>query len=158
MAIIPKKRTPPNIDSTKKAVPTVQKTVEPPVLTKDISKLPKRKPIPPSRQAAPKQLTEVDTSEVLALINRRQRQIIVHSVIYYRMNNSLIGDLDFDKWGRELVELQRKYPKIAEQSIFWEDMKDFDATTGFHLADHPWGMKIAQSLVDSHNNYTSRNN
>jgi len=108
----------------------------------------------PNRPAAPvtKPLQAKDPEKILELINRRQRQIIVHSVIYYRMNSNLLPDKTWDIWARELVALQKDHPDIAAESVFWEDMKDFDGTTGFHLADHVWGLKIAPSLMRVHTN------
>lgn len=46
--------------------------------------------------------------EILALINRRRRQILVHSFLYYRMNTSIIPDSTYDEWARDLAELQIK--------------------------------------------------
>jgi hypothetical protein len=67
------------------------------------------------------------------LINRRRRQILVHSVIYYRMNDSIISDEMFDKIAKDLVELQAKYPEIAETTDYAEYFRDFDGSSGFDL-------------------------
>lgn len=67
------------------------------------------------------------------LINRRRRQILVHSFLYYQLNTSVIDDYTFDLWSKELVELQKKYPEIAKRCIYHEEFKDFDGSTGFDL-------------------------
>lgn len=71
--------------------------------------------------------------DIAEMISRRRRQILVHSSIYYRHNTNIISDLTFDKWGRELVELQEEYPEIAKECVYAEDFKDFDGSSGFDL-------------------------
>ena len=41
----------------------------------------------------------------LELINRRERQILVHSCLYYQFNENLIQDHVYDAWSKELAEL-----------------------------------------------------
>ena len=53
-----------------------------------------------------------DVKKIRELINRRRRQILVHSVIYYRMNDNLISDDQWAKWALELETLQNDYPEI----------------------------------------------
>lgn len=103
-----------------------------------------------SRPVPKRPTAAINTNEILEKINRRQRQIIVHSVIYYGLNTNVITDATWNTWALELVELQHKYPDIAKTSAFWEDMKDFDGSTGHHLAEHTWGTKIAMSIIRSH--------
>jgi hypothetical protein len=66
-------------------------------------------------------------------IRRRQFQILIHSCIYYELDNSLITDEQFDKWCYELVKLQQKYPKTTKKTDFYKVFKDFDGHTGYHL-------------------------
>ena len=70
---------------------------------------------------------------VVDLINRRRRQIMVHSVIYYRLGTSIIEDSLFDKWAYELVDLQNKYPNESAKADLYKEFKDWDGTTGFNL-------------------------
>ena len=54
-----------------------------------------------------KQLNNVPiTTDVLQTINQRERQIMVHSYLYYERDTSIITDSTFDKWMRELVDLK----------------------------------------------------
>lgn len=64
-----------------------------------------------------------------------QRFIIVHSILYYHKNTSVISDVYFDKVSRELVELKKKNPNDYKQTDYYYCMKDFDGTTGFDLYD-----------------------
>ena len=50
---------------------------------------------------------------IAELLNRRRRQILVHSIIYYKMNDNLISDSTWSAWATELEELQAEYPEIA---------------------------------------------
>lgn len=45
----------------------------------------------------------------------------------------MVSDYEFDRWCRRLVELQEKYPEIAEQCDYHEAFKDFDGSTGYDL-------------------------
>lgn len=74
--------------------------------------------------------------EIKELINRRRRQILVHSCIYYRYNDNIISDFVYDAWSKELAELQKQYPDIAKSCVYHEYYKDFDGSSGFDLPIH----------------------
>jgi hypothetical protein len=78
----------------------------------------------------------MNESEVMELINRKRRQILVHSFLYYRMNTSIWSDWKFDLVSKELVELQEKFPEIAKKCVYAEYFKDFDGSSGFDLPLH----------------------
>ncbi len=82
-----------------------------------------------------------------ALLNMRARQVIVHSVLYYELDHSLVTDHTFDRWCVELAELLEKHQELARQHPFWVDLKDFDPSTGFNFAKHPWGLAVARRLL-----------
>lgn len=86
------------------------------------------------------------------LILRRRRQILVHSCIYYRLNESLITDSKFDEWAYELVKLQKENPEEANSLPYAEAFKGFDGSTGFNL---PYGepkiVEIALRLINYKN-------
>lgn len=91
-----------------------------------------------------------DPKIIEELINRRRRQILVHSAIYYRFSSSLVEDLTFDSWGLQLANLQTKYPQIASKCAYADDFKGFDGSSGFHLphAD-PHIVSIAVMLLNN---------
>lgn len=70
-------------------------------------------------------------SDTLELINRRQRQILVHSFLYYQLNENIIDDTTYDAWSKELAELM-DLPE-SENSIYYEVFKGFDGSSGYHL-------------------------
>jgi NAD-dependent DNA ligase len=85
---------------------------------------------------------------ILDKINQRQRQIILHSVLYYQFDTNKVSDATWNRWAKELVQLQEDYPSLTEQSGFYMTMKDFDASTGFHLADNAWGVQKALYIMN----------
>ncbi len=91
---------------------------------------------------------KIDTEKIAELINRRRRQILVHSVIYYEMNDNLISDSTWSKWAQELEELQAKYPDIAAKVPYAKEFEGFDHSTGSSLPlDDPWAVKKAKQLL-----------
>lgn len=59
--------------------------------------------------------------------------MLVHSFLYYEMDTNIIDDATWSKWGVELAELQKKYPKEAEQVEYAELFRDWDGSSGAHL-------------------------
>lgn len=86
--------------------------------------------------------------QIIAKINQRRRQILVHSVIYYMMDDSIISDATWAKWAKELEELQRQYPDIAEQCVYADAFRGFDHSTGFNLPlRDEWANNKARQLL-----------
>jgi hypothetical protein len=50
------------------------------------------------------------SAETLALLRRRARQFLVHSFLYYRLGESVIGDEAFDRIAEELRRLHAGHP------------------------------------------------
>lgn len=84
---------------------------------------------------------------IAELIQRRRLQMLIHSYIYYELNDNLISDSQFDAWGRELAKLQREHPDIASRVCYAEAFKDWDGTTGFHLPRDAWVVRKAHQLI-----------
>jgi DNA primase len=66
-------------------------------------------------------------------IQQRRYQMLVHSYIYYEMNENLVSDSQWSKWAMELADLQKKYPDIASQVKYAEDFADWDGSSGAFL-------------------------
>lgn len=85
---------------------------------------------------------------IAELLNRRRRQILVHSVIYYKMNDNLISDSTWSAWATELEKLQAKYPEIAAKVPYAKEFEGFDHSTGMNLPlDDPWAVNKARQLI-----------
>lgn len=86
--------------------------------------------------------------EIAELINRRRRQVLVHSIIYYRLNDNIVTDAQWTEWANELYDLQKQYPDIAMTCVFAKDFKGFDPSTGFNLPlEDPLAVNKAQQLL-----------
>ena len=51
-------------------------------------------------------------SDPLALLRRRARQFLVHSFLYYRLGESVLGDEAFDRIAEELRRLHSRHPEV----------------------------------------------
>lgn len=101
-----------------------------------------------------KPLYEIFSGEELKIaekIQQRRYQMLVHSYIYYEMNENIVSDNTWSTWAMELVELQTKYPHIAEKVIYAEDFADWDGSSGAFLtyANKPNIVNTANRLVGS---------
>ena len=106
----------------------------------------KRKAIQAPRIRGTYHLTQagVEADGVRSLILRRRLQILVHSCIYYELNDNIIPDSTWSAWAEELAKLQKQYPKIAERVDYAKEFKDFDGSTGFNLPTrNPEVMSVA---------------
>lgn len=84
--------------------------------------------------------------------NRRQRQILVHSFLYYQLDTSIIEDHTFDKWCKELADWQKENPELAKKTVFYEDFKDFDGSSGYDLPfSNPLIQNTGYKLLQIHN-------
>ena len=65
--------------------------------------------------------------------------MLVHSRIYYVLNNNLISDKEFDAFAKELAVLQKEHPDISEKVDWADAFADWDGSTGAFLPlDDPW--------------------
>lgn len=87
-------------------------------------------------------------TDIAELINRRRRQILVHSIIYYEFNENLIPDSKWAEWALELENLQRDYPEIAAQCVYAKAFENFEHSSGYNLPlDDSWGVLTARKLL-----------
>lgn len=94
-----------------------------------------------------------DERRIAELIARRRRQLLVHSIIYYKMNDNIIPDATWSKWGQELEELQAKYPEIAAKQPYAKEFEGFDHSTGMSLPlNDPWAVNKARQLLQQKEN------
>lgn len=90
----------------------------------------------------------MDKEFVKALIRRRRLQLIVHSTIYYVLSDNIVSDDEWKEWAVELVDLQKKYPKIASEVEYHSEFQNFDHSTGYNLPIRtPWAIGTAMWLL-----------
>lgn len=88
--------------------------------------------------------------EIAELIQQRRYQMLIHSCIYYHLNQNIILDKKWDEWARELKTLQEHYPNISEKVMLYEYFKDWDASTGAFLPiTLPWVVSKAKSFLST---------
>lgn len=93
-------------------------------------------------------LPPVDTEWIKERIEYLRKKLLVHSIIYYRLDESLITDEEWTRWALDLEELTREYPHIAQNAFLAEGFKDFDHSTGYNLPlETPWAVQKAMDLV-----------
>ena len=63
-----------------------------------------------------------------------QRFIILHSYIYYELNDNVISDKDYDARAKELVKYKNEYPDLWKSSEYYKQFgDDYSGATGFTL-------------------------
>lgn len=67
-------------------------------------------------------------------IKRLRLSLMIHSVIYYDMNENIISDAEWSARAKKLVKLQKEHPDVAKKVCLADLYADFDGSTGFHLA------------------------
>ena len=91
---------------------------------------------------------EGEQLKIAEKIQQRRLQILIHSCIYYEMNQNLITDKKWDEWARELKKLQEDYPDISRRVDWYPSFKDWDASTGAFLPlKDDWVVRKAQQLL-----------
>ena len=87
-------------------------------------------------------------TDIKSLITQRRYQVLIHSIIYYKMDDNIVSDDTWAKWALELEQLQNEYPDIASQCPYAEAFKEFDHSTGMNLPlDDPWAGGKAKQLL-----------
>jgi len=71
--------------------------------------------------------------EIKTLIRRRRAQMLVHSYMYYHMDESIVSDDTWQMWADELAKLQNDHPKCCKIKYYDKEFIDWDGSTGMHL-------------------------
>lgn len=91
---------------------------------------------------------ENDLLNIAEKIQQRRYQLLIHSCIYYELNQNIISDKKWDEWARELRDLQKTYPEVSEKVTLYEAFKDWDASTGAFLPiKEPWVIQKASWIL-----------
>lgn len=89
-----------------------------------------------------------DELRIAEKIQRRRYQLLVHSCIYYVYDDSVISDVVWSNWAKELQHLQSQYPQIAKEVALHEYFEDWDGSSGAFLpVDLSWVMEKAKTLL-----------
>lgn len=100
------------------------------------------------KRARTQNLAPADVEWIKERIEYLRKKLLVHSIIYYRLNENLISDEKWAEWALELEQLTKEYPHIAQNAFLAEEFKDFDHSTGYNLPlETPWAVQKAMELV-----------
>lgn len=101
----------------------------------------------------PPQDTPILTDEEIKyLIRKRRAQMLIHSCIYYELNDNIISDHQWQEWADELQQLQEKHPKLMKIKFYDRQFADWTGATGNHLPHKdPWVLSKAKSILNYHN-------
>lgn len=106
------------------------------------------------KRARTQNLAPADVEWVKERIEYLRKKLLVHSIIYYRLDENLISDEKWAEWALELERLTQEYPQIAQNAFLAEGFRDFDHSTGYNLPlETPWAMDMALYLVKMHKKY-----
>jgi hypothetical protein len=79
-------------------------------------------------------------------IRQRRTQMLVHSYLYYVLDQSTINDGKWQQWADELVELQKQKKVIG---FYDEAFSDWTGATGMHLPFDPWVIRRSKKILDN---------
>ena len=85
---------------------------------------------------------------VVQLIRQRRAQMLIHSCLYYEMNESIISDHLWQALADELARLQKEHPDKCVIGFYDNEFKEWDGSTGYHLPlRDPWVYGKAQQIL-----------
>lgn len=83
------------------------------------------------------------------LIKRRRAQMLVHSCIYYVLNQTIIDDHTWQAWANELAQLQVDHPEPI--GFYDEEFAGWTGDTGALLPlREPWIVTRSHHLLRYH--------
>jgi hypothetical protein len=86
--------------------------------------------------------------------NRRQSQILVHSFLYYQLDTNIIPDHTYDLWCKELAEWQKENPELFKLTVYYQEFKDFDGSSGYDLPfSNPEIQSTGYKILKLHSRY-----
>ena len=86
-------------------------------------------------------------------MRQRRLQMLIHSYIYYKLDNNIVSDATWSRWAKELQQLQVDYSKEASEVEWAEYFKDWDGSSGAFLPlDNEWVKQTALKVLEVHNN------
>lgn len=92
-------------------------------------------------------LVDEPSDDIQSLIKRRRMQVMIHACVYYKFNDNIISDHQYDDWCNELVSLLKKHPK-AYSDDYDKYFEGWEGETGFHFPiTSPYIMEKAQRLL-----------
>ena len=76
--------------------------------------------------------------------------MIIHSYLYYHLDQPIVSDDKWQSWANELVDLHKEYG--LEYRFYDESFYEWDGSTGCHLPNNEWVINKANQLLKEFNN------
>lgn len=99
---------------------------------------------------------------------RYQQQFLVHSYLYYVLNESLISDHQYDWVCKRLYEMTNEYPMVSKELPYHDICSGLDASgSGYYIQEYPekiratalrllWLKKKEEGLLEDFPRFISR--
>ena len=87
----------------------------------------------------------------LATLERKQRQLIIHSFIYYTLNDNIWSDSQWDSAANDMFAVLGS--RIAKQSKFYDVFKNFDPSTGYNLVSYQYTEEVDSLNTQSYQHH-----
>lgn len=69
---------------------------------------------------------------------RYQRNFLVHSFLYYRLNENIISDEEYDRRCKKLIDIMYRFPELTSNSPYYtlcEPVKEIGS--GYYITEYP---------------------
>lgn len=80
--------------------------------------------------------------------------MLIHSYLYYVMDEAIVSDHQWQLWADELVKKQKILPTLGE--FYDQEFADWNASTGFHLPQDKWVREKAARILQLHQKRTNQ--
>lgn len=82
-------------------------------------------------------------------IDHLERMVLLHSFIYYQLNNNLVSDTKYEEFCRELEKLIKEQPEIFKKSVYYKIFKTWNRCTGMDFKYPQEIQNVAFRLMDN---------
>jgi hypothetical protein len=97
----------------------------------------------PLKEAGP------STESIKSKIKQRRAQMLIHSCIYYELNDNIISDHKWQEWADELQVLQEQFPECCNIGFYDYNFRDWTGATGNHLPHRdPWVFRKSNQILE----------
>ena len=96
-----------------------------------------------------------DKMDIKSKIRQRRSQMLIHSCLYYELDQTIVSDHKWQEWADELEQLQKNNPDQCKIGFFDFEFRDWTGATGNHLPlRDPWIFAKSKQILKLHNNLT----
>lgn len=88
-------------------------------------------------------------SQIQSKIRQRRSQMLVHSRIYYVLDENIVSDDTWQKWANELRDLQNQYPEYCKIDFYDREFATWNGDTGAMLPlNDPYVVNKTQQVIN----------